>query len=195
MKYVKMLGLAAVATMAFMAFAASTASATVLCTNTGCTTVYPAKTTIEATSSHTRLVAAFGTVTCTTNEIEALTKNEGNKGEAVEGIVTNLNFGNCNGTVIDLAGGALAVHYKNAHEATLTSAGAQVTTSLFGVHCVWGTGSGTTLGTVKGGETPTIAVRAVVEKLEGSPFCGSTATWEGTYTIHKPHALFFGEGK
>jgi hypothetical protein len=194
MKYVKMLGLVAVAAMAFMAFAASTASATVLCTDTACTTVYPKGTKIESTSSHTRLVAPFGTVTCTTNEVEGKTSNEGKKGEAVEGPVSTLNFDNCNGTVNELANGDLAVHYKSAHEGTLTSKGAKVTTSLLGVHCVWGTGSGTTLGTVKGGETPTVAIKAVVEKLEGSAFCGSTATWEGTYTIHTPHALFFGEG-
>ncbi len=191
MKYIKILGLAAMAAMAIMALGAGSASATELCTDTGCTVKYPKDTVISATSGHTRLVATFGTVTCTTNEIEGKTSNAGGASETVKGPVSFLNFDICNGTVNELANGELEVHTVNTHLGTLTSKGAKVTTSLFGVHCVWGTGAGTHLGSVTGGSTPTVHIKATVEKIEGSAFCGSTATWEGTYTVHKPHALYF----
>jgi hypothetical protein len=192
MKYVKMLGLAAVVAMTFIAFAASTASATVLCTDTGCTAMYEPGTGIEATSSDIQVTSSFGTMTCTASEIAGAALNTGEAEKTVNVSVGFLDFNKCNGSFTELAYGSLELHTITAHKATLISKGIKVTTSLLGIHCVWGTGTGTTFGTVAGGETPTLILTATFEKLEGSAFCGSTNVWEGTYTIHQPHALYFG---
>lgn len=195
MKYIKMLGLAAVAAMALMAIVgAGSASATVLCKNSACTETYGAGTEVKATSSHTQLTAPFGTVTCTTNEVAGKTENAGSATETVKGPVTSLVFSSCNGVVKVLANGTLEVHKTTSGNGTLTSSGAKVTTELFGVHCVWGTAAaGTNLGTVTGGSPATVDVKATVNLVEGSSFfCGSTAVWEGTYTVNSPNPLFVG---
>jgi hypothetical protein len=194
MKYVKILGLAAVAAMALMAFVgAGTASASVLCTSatSPCPSDYAKGTEVVATSSHTQLTAGFGTVTCKKNEVAGKTKTTGGASETVFGPVESLVFEECNGVVKVLKEGELEVHATASGNGTLTSKGASVTVELVGVHCVYGTAAtGTELGAVTGGATATVDINAKVLKQEGGFLCASTATWEGTYTVTSPKPLF-----
>jgi len=104
MKYVKMLGLAAVAAAALMAFVgASTASATVLCktagtgspTGTTCPAnqAYPAGTAITAVNKGTvKLDTTFKTIECSGSEVKGSTSNEGSATETVTGPEGTLTF-------------------------------------------------------------------------------------------------------
>ncbi|MGN6275722.1 MAG: DUF6531 domain-containing protein, partial [Solirubrobacterales bacterium] len=66
---------------------------------------------------------------------------------------------------------------------------------IFGVSCTYGTGTGTTLGTLKGGEEPLLSISASVPKTAGGFLCPSTATWSAEYVVTEPHALFVGSAK
>jgi len=182
MKYLKILGLAAVSAAALMAFVgAGTASATVLCTTegiknggvTGTTCpegwAVPAKTKIHAVleaETHATLTDENGNkvVTCKESTVEGETSNEGSQTETVSGGVTILTFGNCSSpltggtcTVATIKGGTLEIHWiEGSHDGTLTSNGATVTTqctSIFGnIHCLYVT-ENTHLGRLTGSAT------------------------------------------
>ena len=128
MKYVKMLGLAAVAAAALMAFVgASTASATVLCkvegtgppTGTTCpaNSAYPAGTEVHAVldpgTGPAKLVTSFKTIECKASTVKGSTSNEGSATETVKGTIEakNLTFSECNCEVKVLAGGSLEIHW------------------------------------------------------------------------------------
>jgi len=158
MKYVKMLGLAAVAAAALMAFVgSSTASATVLCktqgtgspTGTTCPEgwAYPSGTEIHAvlkTVTKAKLITSFKTIECGKSTTKGKTENEGGATETVKGPVEVLTFEECNCEVVEVKkGGTLEIHWINvldknekgevtaetgSHNGTLTSSGAEVTT-------------------------------------------------------------------
>jgi hypothetical protein len=130
MKYVKMLGLAAVAAAALMAFVgASTASATVLCktpgtgTPTGTTCpanqAYPAGTEIHAVSEGNLVLTTgseFTEITCKKGTVKGKTSNEGSATETVSGAAETITWEECstpNGacTVTTLKPGTLEVHW------------------------------------------------------------------------------------
>ncbi|MDQ3724769.1 MAG: hypothetical protein M3335_02580 [Actinomycetota bacterium] len=209
MKYVKTLGLAAVAAMALMAFfGASSASATVLCKTTiteGCVSSgqhYPAGTQIVATSTNTKLTAGSATVSCAHSEVKGKTSNTGSASETVFGPISTLTFTTCSSTVHVLNPGSLEVHHLNKtaekprQMGSLTSKNAAVTVNIFGVSCVYGTSAaGTNLGVItdNAGSNPsttTVDIATTVERKEGGFLCPSTGVWEGTYTITSPHSLF-----
>jgi hypothetical protein len=206
MKYLKILGLAAVAAMALMAFlGAGSASATVLCKTTiteGCATSgwdYPAGTEIVSTSTNTILTTSLANVSCKHSEVRGKTTNTGSTTETVDGPVELLTFTECTSTVDVIAKGSLEVHHATKTEAepkkmgTLTSKEAAVTVNIGGVSCVYGTSkAGTDLGSITDNapSATTVDISATVEKKEGSFLCPSTGLWEGTYTINSPNPLY-----
>lgn len=195
MKYLRMLDLAAVVTMALMAFiGVSSASATVLCKTSSCTETYGVGTEIVAASGHTQLTMAFGTATCTINELGGKTENTGSSSTTVRGRFTNVVLSSCNGLIRVLETGIFEIHKGTSGNGTKTSRSLVITTELFGVHCVFGTlTEGKTFGTVTGGSPATVDIKATLELKEGSSlFCGTTALWEGTSTVTSPNRLFIG---
>lgn len=201
MKYLKMFGLAAIAAGALMAFAgAGTASATEL--DCSASTMCAAPTTIHAVNEgHVTLDAAV-TVTCEESTIHG-NATTGSGSETVTGSIEVLTFTRCGGwTVTAIAGhlGSLEVHTRTASadgNGTVTSKETEVTLEGFGLHCVYGTGTGHDIGTLTGskntGSTATFDIEAEVTRLPGSrsgAFCGgTTAKWTGNYTVTTPMYL------
>jgi hypothetical protein len=193
MKYIKMLGLAAVAAMALMAFA-GTASATDLTSPAG--TVYEGEIVATAESSLT-LQAGFSTVTCTESTV-AGTPNS--FGATVSGPITTLDFSNCPETTVtpekNAEGnyGTLSIAVdKKGPNGNLSGSGSRVKIVKSGVTCYYET-SNTPLGTLTGssttGKTATMDINATLKRGTGSSFfCASEALWSGSYVVTTPHFL------
>jgi hypothetical protein len=202
MKYLKMLGLAAIAALGLMAFlGAGTASATVLCE----TTVSPCPAgwdvaagteldfSIEPGTSAVLTDPFGGTIdTCTTGTVKGTTTNTGSATTTVSGHNSVLTFGTvatpCSRTVTVVTAGSLEVHsVAGTDNGTVTSIGATVilhNVPLFG-SCQYSTGTGTDLGTLTGtgttGGAPTFDIgadgTASISSENGCP----KGTWEGSY--------------
>jgi hypothetical protein len=196
MKYIKMLGLAAVAAAALMAFmGAGTASAAKLTSPAG--TQLLAGTVIKAEAEgHVTLHPPIGSITCAKSSVEGKTTTAGggNPTTTVKGEITLLTFTECNATVTVLKKGTLEIHSLGGGNGTLTSSGAEVTVSFSGFHCIFST-SNTDLGTVTGSgvtkSNATLDISATIPRTGGSSgvFCGSTAAWTGAYKVTQPNPL------
>jgi hypothetical protein len=219
MKYLKMLGLAAVAAMALTAFfGASSASATVLCTTT------PAAGTACGTGWHVDEVdaSAVGEITlantnksieatCTVATSKSVVKIVNDEGGVVTrftgsatttpiGEVTpaNLTWGavgaGCSNTTDTVKGGELEIHWTpGTSDGTVTASGFQVTVVLAGVSCTLGLEGTKSIGELTGGKPAIMHVGVGVVKKAGSFLCPSTGTWEGTYEITNHTAVYVAE--
>jgi hypothetical protein len=185
MKYVKILGLLAVAAAALMAFAGS-ASATTLTSPKG--TTYTGK--IHAVSEgHAVLHNPIAKIECAST-VEGEVTSHGS-GVTVVGHISTLDFTNCTNSwhVTTVAPGFLEIHWTSANNGTLTSSEAKVSSTRFGITCTYGTNK-TDIGTVTGGKTATLDIEGSIPFLEGSGLCGSGATqWTGSYSIDTPDEL------
>jgi hypothetical protein len=192
MKYVKMLGLAAVAAAALMAFVgAGTASATTLTGLEG--KVVKTGTTIHAVNSGTAtLTTSFKNIECSESTVQGSTTNE--TGTTVNGSVGTLTFGKCNCEVKVLKTGTLSIErIGTTSNGTLRSSGAEVTAScstIFGtVHCIYAT-SNTDLGTLTGGTTAKMDISSAdIPRLPTSGLCDESANWDATYLVDNPDTL------
>jgi hypothetical protein len=195
MKYLKVLGLAAVAAMALMAFGAGTASATKLCTDSACTTVYAAGTEIKSelvAGTSARLTSGGSTIaTCTSSGVSGKTSNK--EGATVSGSISSLTWGGCSQTTHTVSNGSLEIAYTSGSNGTVTGKGSQVTVQIFGVSCTYGTGEGTHLGSITGGSAPILKITTTVTKTAGGFLCPGTAGWDAEYVLTAPHALFVGK--
>ena len=181
MKYVKILGLLAVAAAALMAFA-GTASATTVATSTGGAAATP---TIHAVNSggHVKLANPIANIECSST-VEGKVESHG-AGVTAKGNITTLNFTGCTNSwhVTATVNGSLEVHYTSGHNGLLTSNGAKVDTTRLGVTCVYET-KNTSIGTVTGGAPAKLAISASIpiNSTESSGLCGSgNAAWSGSY--------------
>ncbi|MGN6276239.1 MAG: hypothetical protein ACTHNP_09975 [Solirubrobacterales bacterium] len=196
MKYLKIMGLAAIAAAALMAFVgASSASATVYCkTNltTGCAAAgwdYPAGTVIHATSTNSGKLVAGGITldTCTGSTIKGKTSNTGSSTETVKGPIEILNWGTCTNETKTIKLGELETHWiSGTDNATLTSIGTEVTVSTVFGSCVY---SASDLGTEVGGNPATIEIKELGVKLVSGP-CPAETKWTQSFTITEPKPLF-----
>ena len=192
MKYVKMLGLLAVAAAALMAFAA-TASATTVTSPTG--TVYTGTITAES-EGHTILHGSFLDVTCSKSHVEGKIESQGS-GKTATGKISTLSFSECNYAVTVLKPGTLELHAVNCGTyctGTLTSNGAEITIKTSVASCIFTT-SNTHLGTLTPtndtGATATFDIdSAAIPRTGHSVFCGSSGEWTGSYTVNPPNNLW-----
>jgi hypothetical protein len=213
MKYVKTLGVAAVAAAALMAFVgASNASATVFCktpptTGGGSTTgttcpegwAYPAGTrNHEVNVGKVLLKTGFKNIECEGSTIRGEIQNEGSATETPKGPVEKLTFENCNCTVTVIQNGTQEFHWvPDTFNVTITSNGSQVTAScstIFGtVHCIYVT-ENTDLGEITGSESGAAAVvhiHAVIPRQSTNGLCDEESVWEGTYKVEEPKPVYF----
>jgi hypothetical protein len=180
MKYVKILGLLAVAAAALMAFAGS-ASATTVTTTTGGSAATP---TIHAENEngHVTLVNNIAAIECSST-VEGKVESHG-AGATASGKLTWLLFTACTNSwhVTNTNTGSLEVHWTSGHNGTLTSSGALVTATRFGVICNYETNN-TSIGTVTGGSPATLHIEASIPLAAGSSgLCGTgNAKWSGAY--------------
>ena len=192
MKYLKMLGLAAIAAAALMAFVgAGTASATELTSPEG--TMVTAGTTITAKSEgHAVLDSIIGKIECN-SEVSGPTGNTGGANETISGTISTLSFTGCTtATVHVLKAGSLEIHsISGTHNGTLTSTGAEVTVETSGFHCIFTTKE-TDIGTLTGGSPATLDISATIPRTGGrsGAFCGGSAPWTGSYEVTSPKPLF-----
>ena len=190
MKYLKILGLAAIAAMALMAFA-GTASAAQLTAPAG--TVVKTGTTISSTlKAKTSAVlsdtSGFIQNTCATSSVSGKTLNE--SGITITGNIELLTFENCNRPTKTLNGGKLYIDAVG----TVKGSDSEVETETLTGLCVYGTSTSTHLGTLTNATSATghaslviNAVLPLIKTVEGS--CYSDARWKAEYTVTSPLGL------
>jgi hypothetical protein len=209
MKYLKMLGLVAVAAMALMAMlGAGSASATVLCKENAIPCpelkVYPVKTNVSATTEPETTVVFKSTggtelSTCASSTIEGQTEKKGGEKEPVVIPIAQLSWFGCTSNVLTRELGTLEIDYIGPEtRGTFTMKNVRVTVSVGGITCTYGNAGGPIdIGTAKGSPNETspatLAVASVVPKLEGSFLCPADAVWEASYYITEPIPLYFKE--
>jgi hypothetical protein len=208
MKYIKILGLAAVALAALMAMA-GTASATSLTSPSGTTYTGTIKAVNVGTVTLTSVFGGFGAIECDESVVEGPVQGHGST-VTVTGEITTLTFSSCrNGTPRSPVGvaansgkrGSLEVHteyVKNSKgelvqsttangNGTVTSKGAEVIVdeTAFGTCTFTTSASGTDIGLLTGSDTSN-----AIFDIHGSiaSACG-TGTWEGTYKVVTPSTL------
>ena len=189
MKYIKMLGLAAIAAAALMAFVgASTASAAGLYSGA---TKQGVETKIESTGTAAVLKAGFATIECSHSEVDGKIENAGGAGVAVSGNINTLTFTGCNATVDVLKKGELIVHHSSGINGTVTSKGAEVTVSTLGTSCVYGTPAATDIGPLEGSTTGDAVIKASASltRISGGFLCANPASWTANYTVSTPTPL------
>jgi hypothetical protein len=197
MRYIKMLGLAAIAAAALTAFlGAGTASATTLCENnttTGCTSHVANGTTLKFTAEESvKLLGPFNLLidTCTVSTVEGPTTSTGSTTPpaAVTGTVNVLTFETCTRPTTVGAKGTLSVtHIAGTDNGTVTSTGATVTIHEipgFGTCSFLTAATGTDIGTLTGSTTaPTFDISATIpSETSGCP----SGTWSGKYKYTAP---------
>jgi hypothetical protein len=182
MKYVKILGLAAIAAAALMAFVgAGTASATVLCSTTTspCPEAqkFPKGTRLEfSLASGSSLVWVNGANTLETCKGAVLKSDITNPGSGASTVTSSnnaLQFSECtfNNSFTKLGG--LEIHnISGTSNGTVTATGEVGWTfnnPLFG-SCIYGWTNGAVLGTITEGKPATLDFNTTIERLSGSAF-------------------------
>jgi hypothetical protein len=195
MNRLKTLGLLAALALALVIFsAADSASATVLCTNSGCSIDYSAGTKVTSSlkgGTSTRFTAAGSTFTCTGSSISGKTSNT--SGTTVTLSIESLSWSGCSQTTDTVKNGSLSIEWiSGTSNGTVRGTGSEVTVGFFGISCTYGTGESTHLGTLTGGVEPFLLISATLKKTAGGVFCPTTAVWEAEYVVTEPHALFVG---
>jgi hypothetical protein len=179
MKYIKMLGLLAVAAAALMAFAGP-ASATTLTSPKG--TTYTSS--IVATSTNSKLDGSFVTVECSHSEAKGTVEQHG-AGVPAGGNVSTLTFTGCNYEVTVTKRGHLTIHSNN----EVTSNGAVIDIHTSVGTCTFTT-SNTPIGTLTEGAGATLDINsAKIPRTGGSFLCGGSGTWTGNYSVKTPTFL------
>jgi hypothetical protein len=203
MKHLKMLGLAVMAAAALTALlGAGTASATELCsTNTSpCTgTMYGPTTALKAELTGTAILETTGGVAldeCTGGAVEGTISNTGGASETVKAAIpsSGLTWIGCNRTTGTTEGGELEIHTDTTEangNGTLTAKGFTVQIATILGTCTYGfsTATASDLGTLKGGNEPTIEISTIVPRKTGSA-CPAEARWTAKYKVVKPTPLF-----
>jgi hypothetical protein len=206
MKYLKMLGLAAVAATALMAFVgAGTASATVLCKNNlnteSCSEKYTVGTRGLGSMVGSGLMESLsGEVlnTCTGSTVEETQQTEGSATTTVTGKSEGkgITWTGCTHAVTVLSGGEGELHWiPGTDNGTVTAKGFEVTTTLFGASCVYGLGS--TMkdwGEVVGGAPGFMQINSVVPKISGGFLCPNETRLTAKYINTEPAAGYVAKG-
>jgi hypothetical protein len=191
MKYLKILGLTAVAAMAMMAFAGS-ASATALKGAGGA--ALGAGTVIESSLTKPAVLETTGGEKlneCTGSTLAGKTSNAGSATETVRGTISTLSWSGCEKTTTTLKTGELEIHWiSGTTNGTVTGKNSEVTINgIFGSSCVYGTGAGTDLGVLNGGTPATIEINTIVPRISGGFLCPAEARWTAAYKVTNPGTL------
>lgn len=197
MKYLKILGLAALAAMAMTALAgAGSASAAVLCkTSTNpCTSKWAAGTNLEfSLKSGTSAIwkGTFGEVlkTCTNAKLTGQMSNTGSGTEAVKIKVTEDSWTSCTVATSTLKLGEIEItNITGTTNGTVVLKGAEFTTNdpLFG-DCSYGTGSsGADLGVLTSSAIGDSVIDVNAELTPVGGACCPDVVWQESFTITSP---------
>jgi hypothetical protein len=203
MKYLKMLGLAAIAAAALMAFAgAGTASADELCTEPAdATNMCPTGkliTEIHAIGEESAKLEDTNGNTIDTCTAHTVSISNITQGTTVRPIIAHHvttiweNSGTrCTFPTITITNGSGESKHASGGGTTVIAKGTEVTinTFLFG-SCVYGAGASLDLGSIpNGGDT--ISINVVVNKTGGNFACPTTAKWNAKYTVTNHNKVFY----
>lgn len=171
---------------------ADMASATVLYSGAS---KLPAKTELTLTlksGSSSEFSSPEGEVlnTCTKSQIQATTSNAGGATETVKASATRYEIEGCLFLTVIISTGELEFHYSSGLNALITTKGFKVRflIPLFG-ECVYGSGTGMTLGTLTGSTSgsASLGVNAILSRESGSAFaCPLTSHWVATLITTSP---------
>lgn len=203
MKYLKMLGLAAVAAAALMAFAgAGTASADELCTEPAVSSMCPAGKIITALEASlvgsAKLEDSKGNTldTCTAGEVKITDITTSATGtSSLSGTVTaaDLTWGTgttpCTFTTTTTAGGTVHGTPAAGGGTTITATNFEVTINSPLGDCKYTSGASLDLGNVANGGRE-LAINVSVAKTAGA-LCPSTAKWNATYKVTNHTAVYY----
>jgi hypothetical protein len=194
MKYMKMLGLLAMAAAALMAFA-GTASATEL--YSGATTQkagtvldFSLKSGTSTILKETSPPNGEGETidTCTNSTIQGKITNAGSSTTTMTGENTSITWGGCTFPTTTTKLGKFQLHWTSGVNGTVASdqeIAVTINTIFFG-SCIYAATAGTSLGTLTGGNPATFHANATVERFGESIICPKTAIWTGTYVTTSP---------
>lgn len=200
MRYLKVLGLAAVAAAALAAaFGAGTASATVLCSTTAdpCPAGqdWPVNTTLDwsipAGGSVLQTDTEGNTInTCKESTVKWTMTKTGGSTETVTGVDEETTFGNCTFPTKTIKLANTEIHkIVGTSNGTVTADGVTeitINTILFG-SCVYGVNNGASIGDITEGKPAMFHVNAVTWRLAGSNVvCPETDRWTATYVLTSP---------
>jgi hypothetical protein len=189
MKYLKMLGLAAVAAMALMAIGAGSASATTLevkgVAQSGAVEITAS---LEAGTS-ALLQTTSGAFANTCKESHVSGKTSVFTGAAVSGPINSLTFTNCTTSpvVVDEKGSLSVERIGSTTNGTVRSSGAKVTvpSPLGTLTCI--TGTNVDIGTLTGVKEGNAKVD--VHAVLNCGFVSPSTTWDAAYTVTSPAGL------
>jgi hypothetical protein len=189
MKYVKMLGLTAVAAVAAMAFAA-TAFATTLTSPAG--TTYTGKIVAEALGGGIVTHNSSESFTCQKSVAEGTVEKHG-AGVTVSGLVSSWDLTECgNSTFKVLKRGTLEIHATGSGQGTLTSTGMEIEATSALMTCIYTTNA-TDVGLFTGSNTTNATLHlssSKVPRTGGSALCGAAGTITGDYKVTTPSTLY-----
>ena len=200
MRYLKMLGLAAVAAAALFAIlGAGSASATVLCSTTAepCPAgqKWPVGTTLDWSVPSGKQIALVDTEggeldKCSTSTLQWTITNAGSATTTVTGENEGTTWGSCTFPTKTLTLGKTEIHkIAGTSNGTVTEEGTfevTINTVFFG-SCIYGATSGVSIYDLIEGVAAETRVNAVVERFSGSNFaCPSTAKMTGDYVLTAP---------
>jgi hypothetical protein len=204
MKYLKMLGLAAVAATALIAFVgAGSASATVFCSTqtTPCSAKWAKGTQLEfsvTAGSSAEWKTGFSTNTCTDGTLKGTMLTAGSGSETMKLSVDDSDFTwtNCTFSNATLEGGELEIHsITGSNNGTVIMKGFNFTTSTtqYG-SCNYSAGTGVHLGTLtaSGSGEAMIDIKVTLAKSGGGFLCPNTMEWieEWVQTVPNGKALY-----
>lgn len=199
MKYIKMLGLAAIAAAALMAIAgAGSASATIFCSTTASpcpgAQKWPVKTRLEfSLSSGTSLTWINGgeeLETCTGSNLRTQTTNAGSETATVTSENQALTFSGCTFPSGTTKLGGLEIHnIASTSNGTVTATGEIGWTfnSIFFGSCLYGWQNEGVVGTITETKPTVLDLNTTIVKLSGSNFaCPANGELKGSYTLTEP---------
>ncbi|MGN6276422.1 MAG: hypothetical protein ACTHNP_10935 [Solirubrobacterales bacterium] len=198
MKYLKMLGLAAMAAAALAAFlGAGTASATVICKTVPVGGVcpegwaYPVGTEGTATSTNSLKLVAGGITldTCTGSTVSSSIKSAGSATSTVTSTLSTLTLGACTNETTVLNPGSAELHWiPGTNNGTLTTIGTQVTVRTIFGSCVYTVRDA---GTTEGGNPGTLTLNTQPTLISGP--CPSESQLTGAYVATSPKNAWVAE--
>ena len=202
MKYLKILGLVALAAAALAALVGANASATVLCKvqETPCSEAneYPKGTTADGSLGESSAIFTDTSgntvlITCTGGTVKGELEFSGSKTETPRGKGTSANvfWSGCTTTMDTIAGGEVEIHnIAGTHNGTVILKSFKTTLTVLGVSCIYGYGAGTDIGVLTGGTKPTLDINAVLNEEEPKKFlCPDTAKGQATGILTEPAEL------
>ncbi|HET7455949.1 MAG TPA: hypothetical protein VFJ76_10535 [Solirubrobacterales bacterium] len=188
MKHLKHPFLGVLAALLLIAtFGASPASADDICTTNTTPCSAPITTFQSSASGSSVLETLEGTTlaTCASKNNKGTIKKIGS---AIMIILSIIDWFECTRTVTTLKTGSFEINWTSGTQGSVVGRETEITVNgIFGTSCVYGTGAGTTMGTISG---TTLTFNAKVPRTASNFLCPSEARYTGVEKITNHSAVF-----